>query len=74
MKEVRPLARNWANAIKAAGGVLLKNKPIGFNPNVIVVTTEGTQDRKEVDAFKKNKIEMRDMKWFLNLLVTHERI
>ena len=74
MNEVRPMSRNWANAIREAGGVLSKSKPVGRNPNFLVVTTEGTQDRKEVEVFRKNKYEMRDSKWFLNLLVTHERI
>ena len=69
---VRPLAKEWKEAIQAAGGVLLNKRPRNLDNNTIIIAKDGKSEAREREMFDTMGFKVHDTEYLLSGLLTHK--
>jgi hypothetical protein len=69
---VRPVAKEWKEAITTAGGTLLHKRPKKPSGNVIIIATSGKSDVKDRAEFRGLGFKVHDAEYLLAGMLTHK--
>ena len=68
---VNPSAKEWKEAIQAAGGVLLNKRPRALNHTTIIIAKDDKSDARERELFNTMGFRVHDTEYLLTGLLTH---